>query len=78
MISGEVVNIKGKGHRIDLDVEIPSGHLQDFLELAVKTKPVVMTAVIGMNAKLQIPPGKEPVPQKIGDDKHVRLARYPF
>lgn len=36
---GAVVSVKGKGHTIDLDVDIPSGQIQDFLELAVKTEP---------------------------------------
>src|SRR3954453_3653925 len=34
---GAVINIKGKGHTINLDVDIPAGQLSDFLRLAVKT-----------------------------------------
>ncbi len=76
--SGEVVNIKGQGHRIDLDVDIPAGHLQDFLELAVKTKPAVVTATVSMKAKLQIRPGKEPVPQKLGMQGKFTLGAVHF
>jgi hypothetical protein len=36
---------------IDLDVDIPAGRLQDFLGLAVKTEPPVLTSVIGAKAK---------------------------
>ena len=64
--SGAVINVKGKGHIIDLDVNVPNGRIQDFLELGVKTTPVVMTGRLTMKAKLHIPPGKESVTRKIG------------
>jgi hypothetical protein len=63
---GAVVNVKGKGHIIDLDVNVPDGHIQDFLRLSVKTSPVVMTGRLQMKTKLHIRPGKESVSQKIG------------
>lgn len=64
--SGEVINVKGKGHIIDLDVTVPNGRIQDFLQLAVKTTPVMMTGELQMKTKLHIPPGKESVTRKIG------------
>jgi hypothetical protein len=64
--SGAVINVKGKGHIIDLDVNVPDGRIQDFLQLAVKTTPVVMTGRLGMKAKLHIRPGNESVSKKIG------------
>jgi hypothetical protein len=63
--SGSVVNVKGKGHIIDLDVNVPNGRIQDFLELAVKTTPVVMTGRLEMKTKLHIRPGPESVSKKI-------------
>ncbi len=33
---GAVVNVKGQGHFIDLDVDVPHGRIEDFLALAVK------------------------------------------
>ncbi len=63
--SGAVVNHKGQGHSIDLDVNVPAGRIQDFLKLAVKTQPVVMTGVLGMKTSLHIRPGKESVTQKL-------------
>jgi hypothetical protein len=62
---GKVINIKGRGHRIDLDVDVPDAQLRDFLELAVNTKPTAMTGSISTKMKLLIPPGKESVPQKV-------------
>jgi hypothetical protein len=64
--SGSVVNVKGKGHIIDLDIDIPAGQIRDFLNLAVKTQPPIMSGTLQMKAKLYIPPGKQSVTQKIG------------
>ena len=60
------MNVKGKGHLIDLDVNVPKGRIQDFLELAVKTEPAVMTGRVNMKTKLQIRPGNERVIEKLG------------
>ena len=75
---GAVVNHKGQGHSIDLDVDVPSGRIEDFLRLAVKTEPVVMTGVLGMKTKLHIRPGKESVTQKLGLDGEFTLMRIHF
>ncbi|MBB5329557.1 AsmA-like C-terminal region-containing protein [Tunturiibacter gelidoferens] len=64
--NGAVVNVKGKGHIIDLDVNIPAGQIQDFLQLAVKTSPAVMTGGLQMKTKLHIRPGPQSVSKKIG------------
>ena len=64
--SGTVINVKGKGHIIDLDVNVPDGRIQNFLQLAVKTTPVVMTGWLTMKTKLHIRPGDESVSKKIG------------
>jgi hypothetical protein len=63
---GAVINVKGKGHIIDLDVNVPNGRIQDFLQLGVKTTPVVMTGRLAMKTKLHIPPGAQSVTRKIG------------
>jgi hypothetical protein len=76
--SGAVVNHKGIGHSVDLDVDVPAGRIQDFLELAVKTQPVVMTGVLGMKTKLHIRPGKESVTQKLGLDGKFSLNQIHF
>ncbi len=75
---GAVVNVKGKGHAIDLDVDVPAGRIQDFLELAVKTRPVVMTGVLTMKTKLHIRPGKESVTQKLSLNGGFMLKQIHF
>jgi hypothetical protein len=76
--SGAIVNVKGKGHIIDLDVDVPNGQIEDFLQLAVKTEPAVMTGVVSMKAKLHIRPGKESVSQKLGLQGAFTLQRIHF
>jgi AsmA-like C-terminal region len=76
--SGAVVNHKGIGHTIDLDVDVPAGRIQDFLQLAVKTQPVVMTGVLAMKTKLHIRPGKESVTQKLAMKGEFVLKRMHF
>jgi hypothetical protein len=76
--SGAVINIKGKGHRIALDIDVRDCHLQDFLALAVKTEPPVMTALISTKSKLQIRPGPESVSQKLGLDGQFTLTKIHF
>jgi hypothetical protein len=75
---GAVINVKGKGHIIDLDVDVPNGRIQDFLALAVKTQPVVMTGRIGMKTKLHIRPGKESVSRKLTLNGEFALRNIHF
>jgi hypothetical protein len=76
--SGSVINIKGKGHLIDLDIDIPAGQIRDFLNLAVKTQPPIMSGSLNMKAKLNIPPGTQSVTQKIGVRGQFVLTRIHF
>jgi hypothetical protein len=76
--SGAVVNHKGIGHEIDLDVNIPAGRIQDFLTLAVKTQPPVLTGILHMREKLHIHPGKQSVPQKMSMQGEFTLERMHF
>ncbi len=76
--SGAVVNIKGQGHRIDLDVDVANAPLQDFLELAVKTKPAIMSGSISTKTKLQIRPGEESVSQRLRLEGNITLGRIHF
>lgn len=62
---GAVVDVRGKGHKIDVDTDVPNGQIADFLGLAVKTNPVPMSGVLSLQAKLKIPPGGESVSQKM-------------
>jgi len=76
--SGSVVSIKGLGHKIDLNVDVPDGRIQDFLELGVKTQPVVMTGRLGMKTKLHISPGHDSVTKRITLRGHFDLRSIHF
>lgn len=75
---GAVVNVKGRGHIIDLEVDVPAGRIQDFLALAVKTQPSVMSGVIATKTKLHIRPGKESVTQKLSMKGGFTLRQIHF
>jgi hypothetical protein len=75
---GAVTNVKGKGHFIDLDVDVPAGRLEDFLQLAVKTQPVVMTGVIRTKSRLNIQPGEERVLRKLQIKGEFELNQIRF
>ncbi len=62
---GAVITIKGQGHRVQLDIDIPAGRIQDFLDLAVKTQPPVLTGIITTKTQLTIEPGKQSVTRKL-------------
>jgi hypothetical protein len=54
--SGAIIKHDPNGRRaIDLDLDIPQGHLEDLLLLAMKGKPF-MSGLIRMQAKISIPP----------------------
>ncbi len=63
--SGSIVRVKGRGHDILLNVEIPHGHIQDFLRLTIKTSPPLLNGTLSLKATLHIPPGDSPVPEKL-------------
>lgn len=76
--SGAVINVKGKGHAIDLDVDVPNGRLEDFLDLSVKSQRPIMTATIATKTKLHIRPGKESVTQKLSFRGNFELRKIRF
>jgi hypothetical protein len=62
---GSITHEKGKGHIIDLDVDVPHGRVEDFLALSIKTRPTVLTGFIQTRSHIHIRPGKESVTQKL-------------
>jgi len=76
--TGTVINIKGQGHAIDLDVQVPDGRVDDFLRLAVKSQPVVLTGRMEMKTKLHIRPGSERVAEKISMQSSFSLRAIHF
>ncbi len=76
--SGAVVNHKGVGHSIDLEVDVPAGRIQDFLTLAVKTRPPVLTGMLNTRETMHIEPGPESVMHKMTLHGAFTLRRMHF
>lgn len=57
---------------------VPAGQIKDFLELAVKTRPVIMTGTIMTRTKLQIRPGPERVAKKLSFQGQFALSQIHF
>jgi len=76
--NGEVAGKPGqKGKTITLDVDIQKARVQDVLALAAKSNPV-LTGGVSLKAKLELPPGNDPVLQKmlLNGSFHVSDARF--
>jgi hypothetical protein len=67
-----------KGRHINLDVKIIDGRIQDVLRLAVKAKQPVMLGRMALQAKLQLPPGKTPVSDRLDLDGRFVLENAHF
>ncbi len=76
--AGTVVNIKGQGHDIALDINMPHGRMEDLLQLGMKTEPPILRGAVTMKAKLHIPPGKERVAQKLELAGRVQIQQVEF
>jgi hypothetical protein len=54
-----------KGHRVVLDVRIERGKIEDLLRLAVRTDPPIMTGIVQLTTKFDLPPGEPDVPNRL-------------
>ncbi len=75
---GKVVTVKGKGHDIALDVDIPNARMEDFLRLGVKTSPPLLNGMLTMQTRLHIPPGNVRVSAKIELAGNFRVKAVKF
>ena len=63
---GDVASKPGdKGKTVRLDVNIQQAYLQDVLALAAKSNPPALTGRLSLTAKLDLPPGADPVLKRI-------------
>ncbi len=75
--AGTVINVRAKGHLIDLNVDIPDGRVEDFLRLAVRKQPFIIGR-LQMRARLNIPPGRESVVKKIALESEFSMRGIHF
>ncbi|MFZ0480618.1 MAG: AsmA-like C-terminal region-containing protein [Terriglobales bacterium] len=64
--NGSVVRTKDpNGHRVELDVVMQKGEIEDLLKLAVRTDPPIMSGSIRLKAKFDLPPGQADVANRL-------------
>jgi len=64
--NGSVVRTtKPNGHRVVLDVVIENGKIEDLLKLAVRTDPPIMTGLLRLKTKFDLPPGEPDFPMRL-------------
>src|SRR6185437_8451390 len=63
---GSVVKVANPpGHQIILNVDIPSGRIDDLLRLGVRTNPPVMTGKVRLRTVFELPPGNEDLSDRL-------------
>ncbi|MGD0730799.1 MAG: AsmA-like C-terminal region-containing protein [Terracidiphilus sp.] len=70
----------GIGHDINLTVNVDRGRIEDFLQLASPPQRTVplLTGAVTTKASLDIPPGKEPVHERLRLKGHFNLSQARF
>ncbi len=64
--NGSVVQTKEpKGHHVELDVVIEKGKIEDLLKLAIHTDPPIMTGIVRLKTKFDLPPGEPDVANRL-------------
>lgn len=68
------------GRDIALEVNVDKARIEDFLELASppQRSTPLLTGDVTVKASLHIPPGKEPVPKRMGLDGEFQLKQVQF
>ncbi|HEX4783159.1 MAG TPA: hypothetical protein VH350_02390 [Candidatus Sulfotelmatobacter sp.] len=76
---GKIVRVKTPhGHDIELKVVLGKAHIEDLLQLGIKTEPPVMTGMVAMKTTLSLPPGPEDLANRLQLDGsfHIPAAHF--
>ncbi len=77
--NGSVVRTKDPtGHHVALDVVIAKGKIEDLLKLAVRTDPPIMTGVVQLKTKFDLPPGNPDVANRLKLAGSFRVSQAHF
>lgn len=77
--NGAIVKVPGvKGRRITLDTRTRHGRIEDFIRLTTRVKTAPMTGPVDVDAKLEIPPGKGEVLDRLNLAGSFVLASTKF
>jgi uncharacterized protein involved in outer membrane biogenesis len=76
---GAVIGLEGvKGRRIEVDVDMQKGRIEDLLRLAVQSDKPILLGAAKLKAKLVIPPEKKKVIDKLQLDGEFVLSQATF
>jgi AsmA-like C-terminal region len=77
--NGSVVRMKDPtGHRVELDVVIAKGKIESLLKLAVRTDPPIMTGIVQLKTKFDLPPGGPAVSDRLKLAGRFRVSQAHF
>jgi hypothetical protein len=71
-------SLHGSGHDIDLKIEINGGRIEDFLHLASHDPTPVLTGDVTVHSSFRIPPGKQPVHERMAMNGNFVLDHAEF
>lgn len=64
--NGSVIRTKDpQGHRVQLDVVMDKGKIEDLLKLGIRTDPPIMTGVVRLKTKFDLPSGEPDVANRL-------------
>lgn len=79
VVKGEIVGKAGqKGKTIALDIDAQDARVEDVLALGSKAEPAMLTGRLKLQSQLTLPPGNEPVLQKMLLNGTFRLSDARF
>ena len=81
--TGSVVRVKESvkdpgGHRVELDVVMEKGEIEDLLKLAIRTDPPIMTGAVRLKTKFDLSPGSTDVANRLKLSGTFRIVRGAF
>jgi len=77
--TGSVVRVKDpNGHRVQLDVVMEKGEIEDLLKLAIRTDPPIMSGAIRLKTKFDLSPGAADVANRLKLAGTFQIARAHF
>jgi hypothetical protein len=79
LATGSVVRMQEpRGHRVDLNVTITQGRIEDLLKLAVRTDPPIMTGEVQLKTKFDLLPGTPAVYDRLKLIGSFRVSQAHF
>jgi hypothetical protein len=79
IVEGAVLNLEGPGNRaLEFGVKIEDGRIEDLLALVIDAPEPGMTGDIVLDARMELPPGKSPVSQRLRIDGQFGLSQTEF